>query len=521
MSRFVPRTLAATLAAAALITTPTVTAFAADEADALTTSTCTDTTIVAFRGSGEKQVDGSATETNGWEGATLNRVISGLRADGDNSNVIGVGWDDAAKAGYEAIAINATSIDFNDTASIMPRLIESANAGAASASEQLDALVAACPSTKVVALGYSQGAMAARTLAQLRPDVVTGAVVLGDPYQESGSEAEREGIVRWWSTDDSGLDDSTVSASYSHETDPISDHDWRRGITSVITDVAEHTNYATDTTEVSEIVQDIQDAAGASTEASVAPAVAGIATDKASVPIRFGSLSTTHEVSVDGATAQEFTASAGLLDLSAGDHKVTVDGTEIPVHVTAYADEHSYPNMGDSATEISATCTNGTLTADVSADDTTRAAVRLQQGVTSLVKGVYGSWQTSELASGVQIDLSGLAAGTYDLVLVTDDGRHDSFSVNVTENAAEPPVVTPTEPGETTPDLPEALDGDDDAIIDDSTPATTVDTVATTQPQTGELARTGADLDGVAAAGAAALAAAGAGFVFARRRTRA
>lgn len=440
MSRFVPRTLAATLAAAALITTPTVSAFAADEADALTTSTCTDTTIVAFRGSGEEQVDGTDTGTNGWEGATLNRVISGLRADGDTSNVIGVGWDDTAKAGYEAIAINATSIDFNDTASIMPRLIESANTGAAYASEQLDKLVAACPSTKVVALGYSQGAMAARTLAQLRPDVVTGAVVLGDPYEESGSEAEREGIVRWWSTDDSGLDDSTVSASYSHETDPISDHDWRRGITSVITDVAEHTNYATEDTEVSEIVQDIQDAAGASTEASVAPAVAGIATDKASVPIRFGNLSgATHEVSVDGATAQEFTASAGLLDLSAGDHKVTVDGTEIAVHVTAYEDEHSYPNMGDSATEISATYTNGTLTADVSADDTTRAAVRLQQGVTSLVKGVYGSWQTSELASGVQVDLSGLAAGTYDLVLVTDDGRHDSFSVDVTEDATEAP----------------------------------------------------------------------------------
>lgn len=533
MLRIIPAALAATALTGGLI--PVIPA-----AQAATDDTCADTTVVAFRGSGEERVADSTAGTDGWEGPTLNRVAQAARDAGASVTFRGVGWDAATQTGYEAIPLDLATVDLTDVGSIMPKLIASASAGAVAASGTVDSVLARCPDTNIVAVGYSQGAMAARTLAQLRPDAVSGAVVLGDPYRVG--ENAGQGIVRWWSTDDSGLDDGVVKASFSHPGDPVSDHDWRRGITSVVTDAAAHTDYA-EGGEAGDIVDAITGVERPDADASTGcrpvvvmfersslgqtsvnpycggdPGVVGITTEGGGVVIRTGGLGT-HTVSVDG--GEESRADGPVYALSAGvtsgDHVVTVDGHRLDVTVVDYDDQHRWANLGDTAREVSAVYRDGVLTADIGSADQL-AGVRITTGTTSTILSVQGLWDAGQMRDGVTVDKAGIPEGAHTLVLVTETGQHAElpFNVSAVESQADstPDVSEPSDSGSSTAGTGGMTTAE---RVGDGSAGVPVTTPADQAAQSGTLPRTGIGWAGVLAGGVAAMAG-GLLAVLARRR---
>ena len=234
-------------------------------------SDCETVAILAFRGSGQDNLDpavqssegspqryaGSSLVTNGWEGATLQRLIApfatrsyadGFRA--DSVPVIGVGpADDVTAEGYPAI---------DPGWEVIGRLTASANDGAAAAqsiiSDYKQASAGCANPTKFIAVGYSQGAMAARLTAQLNPTDVVGVVDLGDPYQmpdaagNEGAGSGGNGFVRWnhpnlqnqW---DAFYDLDAHKTALCHTDDPICDFRWGTAWRIVTGDTGPHTNY--------------------------------------------------------------------------------------------------------------------------------------------------------------------------------------------------------------------------------------------------------------------------------------
>ncbi|MEV7694868.1 PKD domain-containing protein [Microbacterium sp. NPDC089189] len=168
-------------------------------------SDCIPIAAIAFRGSGQGNIDrtvtshdgaphrygSSALVTNGWEGATLGRMldrvaassgISGLR--GEDIPVYGVGPADRANPdGYPAVSA---------AWEIVGRLHLSASDGADAADALMAKIkrehgseAAGCETpTKFVVIGYSQGAMAARYAARLNRTDVVGYLTVGDPFQQ-------------------------------------------------------------------------------------------------------------------------------------------------------------------------------------------------------------------------------------------------------------------------------------------------------------------------------------------------
>ncbi|WP_152602161.1 cutinase family protein, partial [Cryobacterium roopkundense] len=234
---------------------------------------CAPVVVLAFRGSGQLNVDpvttgnagspynyaGSNLVTNGWEGATLQRLLvpfantvlgDGLRA--DSVPVIGVGPDGGTEAlGYPAVDVALTSL---------APMIESVENGAAAGEaiiKQVKIASAACSiQPKFIALGYSQGAMAARILAQLNPTDVVGVVTLGDPLQRpdaagnTGAASSGDGGLRWsnpgyaakW---DAFYDLDTDTTSLCHSNDPVCDLRWDTIWRALTGSVEQHLNYFT------------------------------------------------------------------------------------------------------------------------------------------------------------------------------------------------------------------------------------------------------------------------------------
>lgn len=182
---------------------------------------CEPVAILAFRGSGGQNLDptvtgaagadhayaGSNLVTNGWEGEHLERLLAayapltypedGFRADA--VPVIGVGPADAAgEIGYPAAPVSFAA----------PRdLLASMEAGVAAAHQTVASFKAAhsdgcSTTTKFIAVGYSQGAMVARTAAQQNPADIVGVLSLGDPFQmpgapgNEGTGADGNGLAR-------------------------------------------------------------------------------------------------------------------------------------------------------------------------------------------------------------------------------------------------------------------------------------------------------------------------------------
>ncbi|HLU64163.1 MAG TPA: cutinase family protein, partial [Protaetiibacter sp.] len=190
---------------------------------------CAPLVVIAFRGSGEGNLTEGVTAnaghphrygdselvTNGWEGVTLRGLFEELahteyeELRGDTIPVIPVGPASAdAPFGYDAIpaVLEVSSIDSALSFS-SSRLLHSASRGAEAATHLIrDYLRASegCPILPTfVAVGFSQGAMAARHTAELNPESVSAVLKIGDPYQKPNAPGVRAGgaggtgIIRW------------------------------------------------------------------------------------------------------------------------------------------------------------------------------------------------------------------------------------------------------------------------------------------------------------------------------------
>jgi len=253
---------------------------AATPAAATAATTCTPVQILAFRGSGEAALtpsySGTTVKTSGWEGKTLSRTIQSYVTQSrgktapnprvDEVPIIAVGPNQFGTGkGYPAVAVPNTA----DVGAVKKKLGDSARAGAVNTAEYIDKTVASqtaagCPSPKFVVLGYSQGAIAARWLTQLRPKNIALSEIFGDPLQwqnqsgNHGNGAGGNGFLRYVSTDDEKRTDNgyyTVSgpakSAVCHTGDPICDYNWLLvGVLAlVLSQDAEHYNYVVQSAE--------------------------------------------------------------------------------------------------------------------------------------------------------------------------------------------------------------------------------------------------------------------------------
>lgn len=247
---------------------------------------CAPLVVIAFRGSGEGNLDPAVTAnagaphqygdsrliTNGWEGVTLDglfdalstTVVDGFEADQIPVVPIGPAGQDQP-FGYDAIlaAFEASTID---SALTYPssRLLHSASRGAEAATHLMTQYLRdaeGCPiEPRFVVVGYSQGAMAARHAAELNPEHVIGVVNIGDPYQRPDAPGVRDlgasgiGIIRWKAGDDYGpaLDayyEATreLRSSICHAADPICEFTPLEGLLKLaLGDYGTHLDYYTD-----------------------------------------------------------------------------------------------------------------------------------------------------------------------------------------------------------------------------------------------------------------------------------
>lgn len=303
--RWAPRLLASAMAASVL----TIGVVPHEAAPAQAADACVPVAVVAFRGSGEKNVDASVAShrgrdhrygssdlvTNGWEGPTLQRLLDAYAPitlgsfEADRVPVIGVGpADSTTDHGYPAIAA---------AWEVLGRLTGSAEDGVASAATQMAQFRSThsrgcAHSTKFIAIGYSQGAMAARLLAQQHPTDVVGVIDLGDPYQmgsspgTTGTGRAGNGVVRWnhpWYADrwDAFYDLPLHKSAVCHHGDPICDFRWGTAWSLATSDVPEHLNYMKDTNaseattlaqELALLARDVTAAASTTTPRPSAPA---------------------------------------------------------------------------------------------------------------------------------------------------------------------------------------------------------------------------------------------------------
>lgn len=243
--RFLAGVLAGTIMTSALVGGVATAAVATVDPD------CASITVLAFRGSGEGNVNHAVTAndsaahayadtglvTNGWEGPTLARLVSPLAQDAADASirVVGVGpAGDLPAPGYPAAPVGPTDL---------VGIAESAQSGAIAAEliikqAKSTAIVNQCEfAPRFIAVGYSQGAIAARVLAQLNPTDVVGVVTLGDPAQKPnaagsvGDGAAGNGLMRWlvpyFADKFDGLyAQDTVTAALCHAGDPVCDFGW-------------------------------------------------------------------------------------------------------------------------------------------------------------------------------------------------------------------------------------------------------------------------------------------------------
>lgn len=247
---------------------------------------CSPLVVIAFRGSGEGNLDPDVTAnagaphrygdtrlvTNGWEGVTLDglfealstTVVDDFQADQIPVVPIGPAGEDEP-FGYDAIpaAFEASTIE---SALTYPssRLLHSASRGAEAATHLMTQYLRdaeGCPvEPRFLAVGYSQGAMAARHTAELNPEQVIGVVSIGDPYQLPDAPGVRDegasgiGIIRWKAGDDHGraLDAfydmaRELHSAVCHADDPICDFSPLEGLVKLaLGDYGTHLDYYSD-----------------------------------------------------------------------------------------------------------------------------------------------------------------------------------------------------------------------------------------------------------------------------------
>ncbi|KQO98500.1 cutinase family protein [Leifsonia sp. Leaf264] len=241
--------------------------------DASASTGCKPVAVIAFRGSGEKNLVETVTSnagkdhrygktnlvTNGWEGWRLKGMLEeyapitykdGFKA--DSVPVIAIAPPDSTTdVGYPAVEA---------WTEVFSKLNGSAVAGTNAAVKKMTAFKASqpagCPSPQFIAVGYSQGAMAARLLAQANPKSVIGVIDIGDPYQKpdsagnEGSKKAGNGFMRWnypflQSTIDKFYGESFAKAAICHDGDVICDFRWGTSYKFATGDFKDHGSYYT------------------------------------------------------------------------------------------------------------------------------------------------------------------------------------------------------------------------------------------------------------------------------------
>ncbi|MEV7663531.1 cutinase family protein [Paenarthrobacter sp. NPDC089316] len=262
---------------AAVLTAVALTSFA--PAPRAAAADCEPVAILAFRGSGEKNIDSTASTlagkthsygdgklfTNGWEGPKLQQLFDAYAGtsfgdgfDPESVPVLGIGYD--GTTGFPAI-----KVEDNLNTDIFRNLIKSAGKGSLYASSVMASFLKSQPSgcnTKFIAVGYSQGAMAARQTAEASSRVV-GVVDFGDPFQKpnspgtTGEGSDGNGIVRHWSTKDlqahldKFYDLPAAKSAFCHQGDPICSYSWLFGPGALLKNIEPHTNYFDSSSEAS------------------------------------------------------------------------------------------------------------------------------------------------------------------------------------------------------------------------------------------------------------------------------
>jgi hypothetical protein len=475
---------------------------------------CTPVAIIAFRGSEEVNLDtsaqtlagtahrygSSALVTNGWEGPILSRLFTKFVSAARNSTwpagfdpanvpVLSIGYD--GETGYPAIPPAAKPSIFGD-------LVVSSNKGAAYAGTVMSGYANSQPAgcnTKFIGVGYSQGAMAARVLAQAAPTRVLGVIDFGDPYQKpnasgnQGTAINGEGIIRWWQ----GSADRAVSDSFyglaaqktalCHAKDPICSYSWLFGLGALVTAMDTHMNYFEVGTEANTKAVELANLAAKLTAIYTPVAARGgfavsippTASLRAGglmltgIPVVLSSLDSSadgpaiYDFDLDGDGSLETANAPAVLDqeFAAGTHTVGLRITDNSGRTSTTSmtfvviDQDAVVNAAPDPADASTALSHVTLSSDItSAGSPVILTVADELGLGELVGArlvrvgddsvwtapaiaVFGPAAKSPLGASLSVDVpSSVQAGEYTLLVFSDQGRHSTLPLTVTDPLA-------------------------------------------------------------------------------------
>lgn len=174
---------------------------------------CASVNVLALRGSGEDQKTtdeaGPYTDltSDRWEGPTLRRALkayelaaSDAKVSTDQTRILDIGWDFNTHTGYQAIGLLPAATEALIRAPLvnpelahsfaLAAIYRSAKTGVVAGLDRMETTIKstpdACAIGRFVALGYSQGAMAARLIYEgtsLKVPI-SAAMTFGDPFQQ-------------------------------------------------------------------------------------------------------------------------------------------------------------------------------------------------------------------------------------------------------------------------------------------------------------------------------------------------
>ena len=152
---------------------------------------CAPVALVPFRGSGEGSIGATkyaSVETKGWEGPTLTKLLKSLYSEHPelaSTPIVEVG------EAYKAVAVDQEAEKGSAFLADSPVYNSSWTGASAALKAMSDFRYASsgrgCLTTKFVLVGYSQGAMAARAVAQMEPSLIGGVYGVGDPWQQANA----------------------------------------------------------------------------------------------------------------------------------------------------------------------------------------------------------------------------------------------------------------------------------------------------------------------------------------------
>lgn len=158
-------------------------------------TSCAPVALLAFRGSGENSSDdvksrelAGGQRTNGYEGKVLGRLATQFYS--DHPEMADVPFLTVPGPKYPAVAVDQGKEALSPTLAQSPVYVSSEQ-GAAEGLAQMGRFrfrdSRGCASTRFILLGYSQGAMAARSAALTLPNAVAATFFYGDPWHKAGA----------------------------------------------------------------------------------------------------------------------------------------------------------------------------------------------------------------------------------------------------------------------------------------------------------------------------------------------